>query len=313
MDRLHSMRAFQKVVDEGGFAAAARAMDLSPAVVTRLVADLEEHLGARLLHRTTRRVALTEAGEVYLDRVRQILLDLEEASALVSSQTQELAGVLRLLAPPVLATHVLAPLVAPFRQAYPKIRLDIEVESHREPPVEDYDITLIGAEASFDANVIARKVVSTEGILLASPAYLQRRGHPQRPEDLAQHDVLRLKPSAGRARKWRLLNADDKDRAVEIEVQPVLWANHNDTLMQAALDGAGITASSVELAAPLLANGDMVRVLSPWITNRLTMYAALPSRKFVPRRTQVFLDHLIEHTRLRVDQALASCEACGPT
>ena len=84
------MRAFQKVVDEGGFAAAARSLDLSPAVVTRLVADLEEHLGTRLLHRTTRRVSLTDAGEVYLDRVRQILLDLEEASALVSSQTHQM-------------------------------------------------------------------------------------------------------------------------------------------------------------------------------------------------------------------------------
>ncbi|QRR33045.1 LysR family transcriptional regulator [Hydrogenophaga sp. YM1] len=310
MDRLHSMRAFQRVVDEGGFAAAARALDLSPAVVTRLVADLEEHLGTRLLHRTTRRVSLTEAGEVYLERVRQILLDLEEASALVSSQTQELAGVLRVLAPPVLAMHVLAPMLAGFRQAYPKIRLDIEVESHREPPVEDYDITLIGADASFDANVIARKVVSTEGILLASPAYLARRGHPQRPEDLAQHDLLRLKPAAGRSRKWRLLNANEGDRVVEVDAQPVVWANHNDTLIHAALDSAGITATSVELAAPLLADGDLVRVLSPWITNRLTMYAALPSRKFVPRRTQVFLDHLIEQTRARVDQALATCMAC---
>lgn len=311
MDRLHSMRAFQKVVDEGGFAAAARALDLSPAVVTRLVADLEEHLGTRLLHRTTRRVSLTEAGEVYLERVRQILLDLEEASALVSSQTQELAGVLRVLAPPVLATHVITPMVAGFRQAYPKIRLDIDVESHREPPVEDYDITLIGADATFDANIIARKVISTEGILLASPAYIARRGQPASPEELAQHDVLRIKTSAGRLRKWRLFNANEGDRAIEVEVQPVLWANHTDTLIGAALDGAGITTATVELAAPLLADGDLVRVLSPWITNRLTMYAALPSRKFVPRRTQVFLDHLIEQTRARVDQALATCTACG--
>jgi len=301
------MRTFLKVVDEGGFAAAARAMDLSPAVVTRLVADLEDHLGTRLLHRTTRRVSLTEAGEIYLDRVRQILLDLEEASALVSSQTQELAGVLRVLAPPVLATHVLAPMVATFRQAYPKIRLDIDVETHREPPVEDYDVTLIGADGNFDANVIARKVISTEGILLASPEYLARRGQPATPEDLAQHDVLRLKPSGGRSQKWRLLNANDKDRAVEVDVQPVLWANHTDTLMHAALDGAGITATSVELAAPLLADGDLVRVLSPWITNRLTLYAALPSRKFVPRRTQVFLEHLTQSTRARVDQALSIC------
>ncbi|MFN7123606.1 MAG: LysR family transcriptional regulator [Hydrogenophaga sp.] len=309
MDRLASMRVFQKVIDEGGFAAAGRAMDMSPAVVTRLVADLEDHLGTRLLHRTTRRVSLTDAGESYLERVRLILQDLDEAHALVSSQTSDLAGVLRLLAPPVLATHVLAPLVSGFRQAYPKILLDIEVDSHREPPIEDYDITLMGTQASFDANVIARKVISSVTVLLASPEYLRRRGTPARPEDLAQHDCLRFKPAAGRTRGWRLLHETDDTRFVDIEVQPVLWANHTDTLMHAALDGAGITATTIELAAPLIQNGDLVRVLNPWITDRLTMYAALPSRKFMPRRTEVFLDYLITQTRARVDSAMATCSS----
>lgn len=304
MDRLSSLRAFQKVIEEGGFAAAARALDQSPAVVTRLVADLEEHLGTRLLHRTTRRMSLTEAGEAYLERIRQVLIDLDEAGELVSSQTRELAGVLRVLAPPVLATHVLAPLVSGFRQTYPKIRLDIEVASHREPPIEAYDITLLGTSTGFDANVIARKVIASEAILLASPDYLKRRGQPQRPEDLARHDCLRLKPSVGRSRVWRLLNAADGDRPTEVEVEPVLWANHTDTLMHAALDGAGITATTLELAAPMLASGRLVRVLSPWITDRLNLYAALPSRKFMPRRTQVFLDYLVAQTRQRVDQAL---------
>ncbi|MCW5655714.1 LysR family transcriptional regulator [Hydrogenophaga sp.] len=310
MDRLASMRTFQKVIDEGGFAAAARALDVSPAVVTRLVADLEEHLGTRLLHRTTRRVSLTDAGEAYLERVRVILQELDEAHALVSSQTSELAGVLHILAPPVLATHVLAPLVSGFRAAYPKILLDIDVESYREPPIEDYDITLIGASDNFDANVIARKVISTEAVLLASPAYIQRRGMPQVPEDLSRHDCLRLKPATGRTRTWRLMHALEPGREVDVEVQPVLWANHNDTLMHAALDGAGITATTVELAAPLLQNGDLVRVLNPWITGRLQMFAALPSRKFMPRRTQVFLDYLMEQTRARVSGALATCESC---
>jgi DNA-binding transcriptional LysR family regulator len=307
MDRLASMRVFQKVIDEGGFAAAARVLDMSPPVVTRLVADLEDHLGTRLLHRTTRRVSLTDAGETYLERVRVILQEIDEAHALVSSQTSELAGVLRLLAPPVLATHVLGPLVRGFRQAYPKIRLDIDVESHREPPIEDYDITLLGTRASFDANVIARKVLSSVSVLLASPDYLRRKGTPRRPEELTKHDCLRLKPTTGRSLGWRLLHDTQEACSVEIPVQPVLWCNHTDTLMHAALDGAGITATAVELAAPLIQNGDLVRVLAPWITDRLTLYAALPSRKFMPRRTQVFLDYLTEQTRARVDGALASC------
>ena len=153
MDRLLSMRVFQKVIDEGGFAAAARSLEMSSAVVTRLVADLESHLGTRLLHRTTRRVSLSAAGETYLGRVRAILQDIDEAHSVASAQTQEPAGVLRLLMPPVLATFVLAPLIAEFRQLHPKIRLHIEVESHDDLPIEDYDLTLMPATDQFDGDI----------------------------------------------------------------------------------------------------------------------------------------------------------------
>lgn len=310
MDRLTSMRVFLRVADEGGFAAAARALDMSPAVVTRLVADLEEHLGTRLLQRTTRRQSLTDAGEAYLERVRHILQDLDDAHSLVSSHTQELSGTLRVLAPPVLATHVLAPMVASFHQRYPQIQLDIEVASHREPPIEAFDITLMGTDEGYDANIIARKVNATEAFLVASPAYLARRGTPAMPQDLLQHDCLRIKPDMGtRSRMLRLFRSD-RDDEVLLDVRPVLWANHTDTLMRAALDGAGITGTTVELAAPHLASGALVRVLAPWITGRFTLYAALPSRKFLPQRTQVFLDHLTERTRERVEQALAGCSVC---
>ncbi len=310
MDRLNSMRVFLKVVDEGGFAAAARALDMSPAVVTRLVADLEDHLGTRLLQRTTRRQSLTDAGEAYLDRVRPLLQDLEEADALVSSRTRELAGVLRVLTPPALATHVLAPLVAGFHERYPSVQLDIEVDTQREPQIEQYDITLLGTSSGFDANVIARKINETEAILVASPRYLARRGAPQTPGDLLRHDCLRTKPESLRQRRWTLFRSDNDQERVEVDVSPVLWSNHNDTLIRAALDGAGITATAVELAAPHLASGTLVRVLSPWITGRFTLYAALPSRKFLPQRTRVFLDYLSEQTQVGVASALAACAAC---
>ncbi|MBL8388005.1 MAG: LysR family transcriptional regulator [Hydrogenophaga sp.] len=311
MDRLSSMRVFVRVVDEGGFAAAARSLDMSPAVVTRLIADLEDHLGTRLLQRTTRRQSLTDAGEAYLERVRHILLDLDEAHALVSSHTHQLSGTLRVLAPPVLATHVIAPIVAGFLQRYPQIRLDLEVASHREPPIEEYDITLLGADEGFNADLVARKVISTEAFLVASPAYLARRGAPRAPEELLQHDCLRIKPDAGpRPRLWHLFRADDAAQDVHLDVQPVLWANHTDTLMRAALDGAGITGSTVELAAPHLASGALTRVLAPWITGRFTLYAALPSRKFLPKRTEVFLDHLTEQSRAAVARAMAACSMC---
>lgn len=308
MDRLMSMRVFQKVSDEGSFAAAARALDISPAVVTRLVADLEDHLGSRLLHRSTRRLSLSAAGETYLGRVRAILQDIDEAHAMASSQTHELEGVLRVLAPPVLASHVLAPLLAGFRQRYPKILLDIEVASFKEPPIEDYDITLMPTEAAFDADVIARKISSTEAILVAAPAYLQRRGGPATPQDLARHEVLRLKASGSRPSAWRLLNAERLDEPLDVAVEPVLWVNHTDTLLRAALDGAGITSVTLGIAAPYMSRGELVRVLPPWITGRLSLYAALPSRKFLPERTRVFLDYLSECSRTDVSQALQAAQ-----
>ena len=305
-----SMRVFQKVIDEGGFAAAARALDMSPAVVTRLVADLEDHLGTRLLHRTTRRLSLSVAGETYLTRVRSILQDIDDAHGLASSQTHELAGVLRVLAPPVLATHVLAPLIAGFRQLYPKILLNIEVASFKEPPIEDYDITLLPTDEAFDGDVIARKISSTEAILVASPEYLKRKGTPATPEELAQHEILLLKTSGLSPRTWRLFNSERQDQPLDLVVEPGLWVNHTDTLLRAALDGAGITSSAVELVAPYLSRGELVRVLRPWISARLSLYAALPSRKFLPERTRVFLEYLTERTRSEINRAVQACDNC---
>jgi DNA-binding transcriptional LysR family regulator len=310
MDRLMSMRVFQKVIDEGGFAAAARALDMSPAVVTRLVADLEEHLGVRLLHRTTRKLSLSAAGENYLGRVRSILQDIDEADSAVSSETHELAGVLRILAPPVLATHVLAPLIAGFRQLHPRILLNIEVAAIQDPPIEDYDITLLPTDSNFDGDVIARRVSATEAILVASPAYLKRRGTPYQPAELGQHDILRLKAPDLHPRVWRLMDSDHGDAPLDVAVEPGLWVNHSDTLLRATLDGAGITSVALDLAAPYLMRGELLRVLRPWIAGRLTLYAALPSRQFMPERTRVFLDYLMEQTRINVDAALLACNAC---
>ncbi|MDO9277873.1 MAG: LysR family transcriptional regulator [Polaromonas sp.] len=311
MDRLLSMRVFERVVDEGGFAAAARAMDMSSPVVTRLVADLEDHLGTRLLQRTTRRLALTDAGQTYLQRVRNILQDIDEADAVASSHTTELAGLLRLHAPPVLASYVLAPLLAEFRRQHPKIQIEIEVEAAKEPPIEDYDITLLGTDDSFDGDVVARKVIESDAILVASPAYLKRRGQPRCPEELAQHECLRLKWLGGRSGTWRMWRPEQIDKVVEVDVQPVLLANHTDTLLRATLDGAGITSVSVNLVAAHLTRGELVRVLPPWITGRLALYAALPSRKYIPERTRVFLDYLVAETQRQTSTAMQACTACG--
>lgn len=310
MNRLLSMKVFERVADEGGFAAAARSMDMSPPVVTRLIAELEAHLGTRLFQRTTRRVSLTEAGQAYLGRVRQILQDVDEADALASAHTNELAGRLRVNTQPVLASYVIAPLLSSFRQRYPGIVVDIDVDTYGDPPIEDYDITLLGTSANFDANIVARKVVESDVILVAAPSYIQRRGAPSKPDQLAEHDCLFLRRPDGPLRSWRLWTESDPDNVVETNLEPALIANHTDTLLRAALDGAGVTSISLDIAAPYLTRGQLVRVVNPWISGRLAMYAALPSRKFIPQRSNVFLDYLVEHTRQQMTKALEVCTVC---
>lgn len=312
MDRLQSMRVFQRVIDEGGFAAAARALNMSPAVVTRLVADLEEHLGTRLVHRSTRKVSLSEAGEVYLARVRAILQDIDEADALAHLHTQELAGELRILATPVLATYLLAPLLAGFRAKYPKITLHIQVESFEEPSVEGHDVTLFAADEAYDGTIVARKMASTHGILVATPAYLQRKGVPRTPQDLEHHDCLELKGSIARHKRWHLRNELSPQETIDLNLTPVISSNHIEALIAATLDGAGITPCTVELVGPLLATGELVRVLAPWVAGQVHLYAALPSRQYLPRRTRVFLDYMTEQTALMLADAQAACGGlCG--
>ena len=300
MDRLQSMRAFAQVVDEGGFAAAARKLDLAPAVVTRLVVDLEQHLGVRLLHRTTRRLSLTQAGQAYLVRLRAILSDIDEAQAIVQEETHEMTGTVRLLANPLIASHILAPVVAAFQRMHPAVVLDIHVEDSAHPAVEDYDLSLMGSNVQLDADVVARTVILSHTVFCAAPEYLHRYGVPASPQDLRQHRWLALALPGMRRGAMSLIDPTDGDRAIQVEAAAVLAANHADTLLRATLAGAGICSQPLELVAPWLKNGELVRVLAPWISSRLRLLAVLPSRKFVPARTRVFLEFLIEFTRAAV-------------
>lgn len=303
MDRLLSMRVFERVVAEGSFAAAARQLDLSPPVVTRLVADLETHLGTRLLQRSTRRMVLTDAGHAYLDRLRPILQAIDEAEALTHSQDRQLEGLVRIHAPPVLATYVVAPLLAEFRRRFPRIRIEIDVEAATADLYEAYDLTLIGRRSDFDADLVARKVVEARAILVASPRYLQTHGIPREPADLAKHETLMLRAAPGDPLQWTLSRDDRDEPPLQVDVKPGLCSNHSDTLVRAALDGAGITSVTGDIVASYLNDGQLVRVLEPWSSGRLAMYAVLPSRRFVPQRTRVFLEYLTKETRREVAQA----------
>lgn len=311
MDRLQSMRVFQAVADEGSFAAAARVLDVSAAGVTRLVADLESHVGARLLQRTTRRVSLTDAGTAYLSRIRHILVDIDEALLAAQAHTEEMSGVLRLNAPPVIATHILVPLVVEFRRRHPQIVVDINVDAAAESAISDYDLTLLGMEVGYNANVIARPLVSTDAVLCASPDYIERRGAPAEPQALAQHDCLFWRRPGVRPGVWRLVHPSEAQSAVDVAMEPVCSANHTDTLMRATLEGVGISSQPLSLVAPYLCSGQLVRVLAPWITDRFTLYAALPSRKFVPARTRAFLEFMTERTRYQIREALQADASGG--
>ena len=298
MDRLQAMKVFERVVEEGGFAAAARAMDMSPPVVTRMVAELEQHLGTRLLQRTTRKLALTDAGESYLQRVRAILHEIDDAEAAAS--TRDLRGTIRIVAAPVLATNFLAPMMAAWHAHYPKLMLDVSMDAYAASRVDEFDVTIMVAGEDFDANIVARPLVQGEAIVVASPDYLERRGIPRQPQDLIHHDYLRdssapVRLQSGPGRKLRLqsLRADVPDE--EVDAPAVLQSVSTELLMRAAVDGAGVAVTSRLLAEEHLARGELVHILPGWIFSRYTIYAALPSGRMLPARTRVFLDFLTEH------------------
>lgn len=297
MDRLQSMRVFQQVVDEGGFAAAARKLDLTPAAVTRLVADLEDHLGVRLLQRTTRRLALTHAGELYLGRLRHILGDIDEADSIAQAHTREMSGTVRILSTPSVATHIIAPVIREFQRRHPDVQLDLYVEDLVDPLVEDYDLTFVTGTIPIPSTAIVRTVTESQTVFCASPAYLEQHGRPSQPQDLLQHRFMRTRTPGVRLGALRLIDPTEQDRELEIDVPAGVSANHTDALLRATIDGAGISSQSANLIAPMLKSGVLQRVLAPWITGRIRLAAAMPSRKYMPARTRAFLEHVVEHTR----------------
>jgi DNA-binding transcriptional LysR family regulator len=298
MDQLKAMRAFVRVVDEGSFAAASRALDLAPAVVTRLVADLEQQLGARLLNRTTRSVALTDVGEKYLDRVRQILYDIDEAHATVATATGELRGVLRLASALPFVQHQLAPLLPEFRQRYPHVGLEITVIPPAEVPNEDADVTLIfEGRKPIQGDFVARRLASADVVLCATPEYLRRHGQPQRPQDLDGHQML-VPNMALTPREWvfRRLGSDgtESEQVTSTPNASAIASNSTDVMLAAAQAGLGICGALSFTVAQPLREGRLQRVLPDWHLGSYTLYLGLPSRKYLPLRTRVFCDFLLE-------------------
>lgn len=300
MDQLRALKVFTHVIDDGSFAAAARSLDLAPAVVTRLVAELEEHLGTRLINRTTRRLALTDIGEAYLERARRILAEVEEAEALATSATNEARGHLRVLLPPAVAVHQLSKHLPAFHRKHPLVTLELHSPGPVETVDESYDITIITTRHALEGDFVARRLARSEVILCASPEYLNQRGRPQHPQDLRQHDAL-LPPSSSMQRGiefHRGVVGDDEPGGETFVLmpthRPLLSTSHVDTNYAGVLHGLGIAGLPSFLIEDALMEHALERILPEWRLYSVTIWAAMPTRKYVPARTRVFLDFLLE-------------------
>ena len=293
------MRVFARVIDSGSFAGAARALDMSPAAVTRWVAELESHLQTRLVNRTTRKLLLTETGEAYLERVRQILIDVDDANGLAHAATTEPRGHLRVLVPPPFSVHQLARHLLVFRKLYPRVTIDISGGGGlAESANEDYDVTiLLVGHRPLQGGFVARQLARTEVVICAAPAYLERQGRPTHPEQLPHHECL-VPALPGVPREWTLVGRGTSAEApaglsVTITPAAALTAHNVETLHAAALAGLGVVGLPSFMVDEALADGSLIRILADWQAVTYTIYAAMPSRKYLPARTRAFMDFLV--------------------
>ena len=299
MDHLRAMRVLAKVADEGSFAGVARVLDMAPAVVTRVIAELEEHLGARLMNRTTRRLSFTEAGDDYLQRARQILADVDEAAVRVANAVGEPRGHLRVLLPPALAVHQVVKNLGSFRRQYPQVTVELHSPGPVETMDDSFDLTIVATRRPLEGDFIARRLARTEVVMCASPEYLDVRGRPSHPNDLVDHDTL-LPPISDLQRGITFLaggSGPDDAPAESVTLVPtrsVLSSTHIDTTYAGALHGLGIAGLPSFVLEDALLEHALERVLPAWRLFSITIWAAMPSRKHLPARTRVFLDFLID-------------------
>lgn len=290
MDRLAGIEAFVRVVESGSFVRAADKLQLSTSALSQRVADLEAHLGTRLLNRTTRRLSLTEPGQAFYERAVQLLADLGEAEALAGAGAVEPRGVLRLTCAHAIGVERLAPAIARFHARHPGLRFEVAVADRIVDLVEEgFDLAVrIGTVGS--EQLVARRLGAMRLLLCASPAYLARRGTPRTPGDLAGHDLLTYAYSATPG-TWTLRDA--AGTPVTVRARGSLHANSGEVLVAAAVAGQGIVLETDFHVAAALADGRLVRVLPELDGGGGDIYAVYPSRRHLSAKVRLFVEHLV--------------------
>ena len=290
MDRLDAMQAFVAVADLEGFAPAARKLGLSPSGVTRLIAALEERLGARLLQRTTRRVALTDVGTRYLERVRRILADVEEAESSAEGERTRPIGRLVVSAPIGFGRLHVSPVMSRYLARYPEVAAELRLTDRMINLVEDGVDLAVRIGHLPDSTLVARHVGEMRRIVVASKAYLKRRGEPDRPEAITSHDTIQFgAPMA--APEWRFV---EQGRDIRVVCTPRFTTNSADAAIQYAAQGGGLTRVLAYQAAEAINAGQLSIVLAKFEPPALPIHVVYPTSRLLSAKVRAFIDLVAE-------------------
>ncbi|QRY82094.1 LysR family transcriptional regulator [Pseudomonas sp. PDNC002] len=291
MDLLHNMRAFVCVAETGSFTAAAQRMDLTTAYVSRTVAKLEAHLRTRLLHRTTRRIALTEAGQRYLQRCQQILGYIEEAEAEAGDAHARPHGKVKVHAMTGIGQHYLIRAIAQYCEIYPEVTFDLTLANRITDILDEgYDISVVIAQELPDSGFVSKRIGKSYSVLCASPEYVARHGMPKQLAELTDHRCLRLVNSVMSLDKW-LFDGPDGQEMVGIN-HSHFQVNTADAMTEAVRAGMGIGALPVYSAVQGLKDGSLVRVLPDYSLFHLNVYALYPSRQYLDAKIRTWVEFL---------------------
>jgi DNA-binding transcriptional LysR family regulator len=283
------MEAFVRVVEAGSFVAAAERLQISTSSLSRLVAELEHHLGTRLLNRTTRRLSLTESGQAYYERCVPLLAELAEAEALAGQSAAQARGTIRLTCSYNMAEQQVGPAIAAFAERHPAVRFELVVSDRIVDLVEEgFDLAIRVGQVGSD-RLVARRLGSMQLVLCAAPRYLERHGEPAHPRDLAGHNALTYAYSASpRLRRLALPTGE----AHEVRVNGTLHANSGDALRAAAVAGLGVINEPEFLLHRSLRAGELVRLLADWRSDSGEIWAVYPSRRHLSLKVRLFVDHV---------------------